>query len=145
MRAHNLICVLIMTVPFWGEKVAAEVVNIRYQTYIPPLVGQYPDGTLIGIATVDYSGVANGFDVWLENRQEGSLPQLFTLEGSENKKHVISVRLEGDGWQDNNERGKGVSIKTSDSQVMVKVLLDGTQFIWPDSYNLTFSGVAITP
>lgn len=122
----------------------AEEPQLMVQIREGQTAGRMADGRLLATGTVVYAGPHNGFRVWSEAPGNGA-PQRVTLTGNRDSSHRMNVRLTGQGWQPDTEKGRGIVLRTDSQSATFSVEVDGAQDLPVDGWPLQLRAVVLLP
>lgn len=134
----TLLCLFAM------KAMAADAPQLDYRT-TGTLSGTLKDGFLVGKGRVMYHGEHAGFRVWSEAPKSGAHPARYMLEGEQNVRNKLRVRIESERGQPDGKEGKGIIIPTGDDSILFKVVVDGQQNVKADIYPIELRAVALLP
>ncbi len=130
----------------WGLQVrAADAPQLDVRFPQGQVAGRIADGTRIGQGRITYHGGHVGFQVWAEGSTAGGQPNRYVLMGQQGQRHALKVRLEKEGWQPDNQGGKGIILHAGDDSAEFDVMADGDQTVVSDSYPIDIRGVSLLP
>ncbi|QQN36467.1 hypothetical protein JHW33_07555 [Rahnella aceris] len=123
---------------------AADAPQLDYRT-TGTLSGTLKDGFLVGKGRVMYHGEHAGFRVWSEAPRNGNHPARYLLEGQQNVRNKLRVRIESERGQPDGKEGKGIIVLTGDDSILFKVVVDGQQNVRADNYPIELRALVLLP
>ncbi|WP_371973017.1 AfaD family invasin [Lelliottia nimipressuralis] len=111
----------------------------------PQISGMINKDVVLGEGYVVFHNTHTGFQVWSDAVKSTDQPHRYELEGKNGSHNKIRVRLGGEGWQQDQENGKGILLLTGDDVVKFILYSDGEQTAIPDEYSVQIHGVALLP
>ncbi|EKN4774150.1 AfaD family invasin [Yersinia enterocolitica] len=124
---------------------AAEELQTTLRVAAHLRAGHVPEGMQLAQGWVTYHGSHSGFRVWNDEQKAGNTPSVLLLNGQQDPRHHIRVRLEGEGWQPDTASGSGAILRTAADNASFSVVVDGDQEVPADTWTLDFKTGALSP
>ncbi|MDK1711727.1 AfaD family invasin [Serratia marcescens] len=122
-----------------GFACASDVPHIVLKQGQTRLAGFIADGTRIAQGRISSEDAHAGFRVYGAGKTMGA-PGHYVLQGTQEARHVLRIRLEHEGWLADSEGGEGIHLLTADRSAEFYVVADGDQMVTADRYSLAVSG-----
>lgn len=102
--------------------------------------GELRDGMKMATGRIVCREAHTGFHIWMNARQDEGRPGHYLIQGKQDSRHEIRVRLEGEGWSVEQERQQEMVKPGTDDQAIFDLVSDGMQHAVPDEYVFSITG-----
>lgn len=143
IKKRNYILLYFICALFLPNAFSMNVVDLKLQMQSDKISGLIDGGYRIGEGKVFFHGEHSGFRVYVNSQQTGNKPNEYLLMGNAKKENRIRIKLEKEGWTPDTNNGNGIIILTKDSNASFDILIDGTQNVQADRYDVNISASVI--
>ena len=134
-RIMSLSCVVFLMIG--GLSQAAEITLVSHRS----TGSQLRDGMILATGRIICREIHTGFQIWMNDRQEGGHPRHYVIQNSKGNQGELRVRIGGNSWFSSlDEEGQGWIRLGKEKQVNFDVIVDGEQYIPPGKYIFSVSG-----
>ncbi|HEC4831796.1 TPA: adhesin, partial [Escherichia coli] len=98
-------------------------------------------GMILATGRIICREIHTGFQIWMNDRQEGGHPRHYVIQNSKGNQGELRVRIGGNSWFSSlDEEWQGWIRLGKEKQVNFDVIVDGEQYIPPGKYIFSVSG-----
>lgn len=124
---------------------ASDAPELVFQPVKRMLAGDIADGTLIGQGRLNTLSSGGSFKVWCGTATDDITVSACRIQGQNDRRHTLQVRLEKDAGTPGSQRGKSVMLTGVAGDNAFSVVAAGNQIIAADNYQVELGGQALSP